>query len=64
MTGTIDMRCIGSVNRWCRYFNVTRIQLEIATSRVGTDPAAVARELGLGERFSGQYVPVMLHDAA
>ena len=63
MQGTVDMGWIGSVNRWCHQRNVTRIQLEIATRRVGTDPAAVAYELGLSER-STETVPLVRHDAS
>jgi hypothetical protein len=49
MCNATHMNCIGSVNRWCRYWNVTRIQLEIAKQRAGSRPADIARELGLAE---------------
>jgi len=48
MQNIIDLNCIGSIRRWCAHWHVTRIQLEIATRRAGSCPAAVARELGLG----------------
>jgi hypothetical protein len=48
MLSVVDLNCIGSIKRWCTYWNVSRIQLEIAAKRVGSDPIFVARELGLG----------------
>ena len=45
---SVDLALPASLMFWIRHWNVTLIQLHIAVGRVGSSPAAVAKELGLG----------------